>query len=117
MELKRINYSHNWNNKLLCTVFTTIRLRNDNKYKCGETYEVWCKGRKLYNVIIVEIIHFKLHQLKSHVAYIDTGYNLEQTREVIYTMYKNKSIDFNTQDFSLIIQQRVKAQEQQSKLF
>ena len=31
-----INFSYNWNSKLNCSAFTTIRVKNDKKYRIGK---------------------------------------------------------------------------------
>lgn len=39
-EQNKISFSSNWNNKLTCRYFTTIRIHNPNFYKLNEFYEI-----------------------------------------------------------------------------
>jgi hypothetical protein len=105
-----IDFSYNWNRKLDCSIsFTTIRLRNDNKYKVGEEFYINLKEHKrntnkgLYR--IADIRHFKLNNLNPFVTYLDTGYNVSDCKNLIVTMYKNCTppINWETQDLSLIL--------------
>lgn len=38
---RSIKFSYNWNQKLNCKAFTTIRIHNDGKYVVGEIYNVY----------------------------------------------------------------------------
>ena len=42
----KITFSSNWNNKLACRYFTTIRLHNPNLYKVNEFYEIILRKSK-----------------------------------------------------------------------
>ena len=35
---QNLNFSYNWNNKLECSAFTTIRLRNDDRYNLNAVF-------------------------------------------------------------------------------
>jgi len=41
-----IKFSQNWNGKLHCKYWTTIRLWNQNKYKAGGLYRIYWKERR-----------------------------------------------------------------------
>ena len=45
----------------------------------------------------------KLHQINEYIARIDTGYSADECQNIIRTMYKNKRIDWNTQDLALCL--------------
>ncbi len=103
-----IKYSYNWNNKLNCISWSTIRLRNDKKYQKGDLYENILVDRKQKAVLtkkakIVNICHFTLDKMTEAMAQLDTGYSLPEAKKIISTMYKNKNIDFATQHFSFIV--------------
>jgi hypothetical protein len=107
--MENLIFHHNWNNKLHCYVFTTIRLRNDAKYKIGARYKVILRIGEKQNTMgvfeVVDIRHVLLQNLPSYVAYTDTGYNVHETRKIITTMYKNKipSINWCMQELSIIL--------------
>lgn len=92
-----INFSHNWNAKLFGRCFTTIRLANNYKYQVGTCYQIQLNGKDIGLGNIIDIKIFKLEQLNTFMAAIDTGYNLPTCKEIILTVYKNKNIDWSTQ--------------------
>lgn len=105
-----IDFTYNWNHKLDCSIaFTTIRLRNDYKYKAGVELFVNLKEKNtntnkgLYRV--ADVRHFKINQLNPFITYLDTGYNVTECKTLIQTMYKNCTppINWETQDLSLIL--------------
>ena len=111
-----IKFTHNWNKKLTCTFFTTLRLENKNKYKVDETYEIRLMHKGRYtphgHAQITEIRTLKLHQLNNFICGLDSGYSIEETVNLIYTMYKNSVTDFEKQKFFLILLKRVEPQKQ-----
>ncbi|MCF8359246.1 MAG: hypothetical protein K9H26_10835 [Prolixibacteraceae bacterium] len=118
--MNRINFSYNWNKKLDCNVFSTIRLWNPAKYYEGAEVDIWENSRKpaLFRgrgrLLIVS--KFKLHQLKPAAAWLDTGYSLEETRNILRKMYFGKVPDVEKQDFAYIIIEKIKEKPQQQKL-
>jgi len=98
-----INFSHNWNAKLFGKAFTTIRLANNYKYQVGTRYLITLGGKHIGPGFIRDIKVFKLNQLTEFMAFVDTGYNLETSKEIILKMYKNKNIDWQTQQLMYIL--------------
>ena len=100
--MKTINFSYNWNNKLDCKAFTTLRLSNRNKYKIGETYAVNLKSKFIKNAQIIDIKTIWLHQINDYITYLDTGYNKEECINIIKKMYKSVDFTKTKMDFILI---------------
>lgn len=100
-----IDFSYNWNGKLNCKSFTTIRLRNDMKYVVGERYRLKIKGERLGGVEILAIKHFYLRELNEFIARIDTGYSKDECEKIIRRMYS--SVDFEKLQLSLILLRRL----------
>lgn len=98
--MKEIKFSYNWNNKLECLSFTTIRPKSD-KYKVGEVYQINLKGQSKGTATIAEIKEFKLEKINEFIARLDTGYSREKCIEIISTMYKNQDVSKMT--FQLIL--------------
>ena len=98
-----INFTHNWNSKLFCKCFTTIRLKNDYKYQVGRTYHIQLGGKDIGPGVIAAISDFKLSGLNNFMAQIDTGYSVEAAKQVILTMYKNRGLNWDTQLLSFIL--------------
>lgn len=105
----QITFNYNWNKKLNNDAFTTIRLRNDKKFRVGETYYIDLndKNRKIsFGVAIIhDIKYFTIDKLNSFISYLDTGYNVDECKRIIETMYKNSvpPINWSTQELSLIL--------------
>lgn len=109
-----ITFVHNWNNKLDCDAFTTIRLRNDSKFRIGFKYFIDLKENN-HNTNkgltrCADLRHFKIRDLNSFVTYLETGLNLKEGSELIARFYKNYNppINWETQDLSLILLVKVK---------
>lgn len=98
--MKRVYFSHNWNNKLDCKDFTTLRLSNDNKYVVGEVYEIWHKegkeNRCIGEAVLKSKRKFHASKINQFIAYLDTGYSADETKKIIQRMYKkeNPLMDF-----------------------
>lgn len=102
--MKEIVFSYNWNNKLGCKAFTTIRL--SESYKPGEEYKVILsvKGKtpEVQGVArIIEIKKFFLDQINEFISQLDTGYTKYECVNIIKRMYPNA--DWTKQKLSLIL--------------
>jgi hypothetical protein len=104
--MRQISFSYNWNKKLDCDAFTTIRLYQPEKYCIGEQYEIQLKKEKLFEGVIVDVKKFMLKDLSNFVAYLDTGYSKENCQSIIQKMYSK--VDFTTQPLSLILIHKIK---------
>jgi hypothetical protein len=104
--MRVISFSYNWNKKLDCEAFTTIRLFQPGKYVVGEQYEIQLKKVKLFEGVIIDVKKFMLKDINNFIAYLDTGYSKENCQSIITSMYKK--VDFNTQPLSLILIHKVK---------
>lgn len=98
-----LSFTHNWNGKLFCSCFSTIRLRNDPRYYVGAEFDVQLKKQSLGLGVIRSITHFKLPRLNESMARLDTGYDAHEARQLIHTMYKNRVFDWGAQELSFIV--------------
>jgi hypothetical protein len=103
--METIRFGYNWNNKLTNKAFTTLRLHNPRKYQRGAKYLIDCKGQTRGVAVLHEIRTFTLASLNEFITYLDTGYNVPETVKLLQTMYKNKGIEWQTQqlDFCLLV--------------
>lgn len=104
--MNKINFSYNWNNKLGCNVFTTLRLHNPNKYKKGETYQIFLKDEDMGSCEIVGIMTIPFGGITEFSARLDTGYSLKECRKIIKRMYKHVEDDMLF-DFILLSKMKV----------
>lgn len=114
-------FSYNWNKKLGCDYFTTLRLNNPAKYAVGNQHKlllyekgVW-RDYGIVEVVAVRVI--RIHQLNEFICGLDTGYGVDETKDILYKMYKDKVKDINQADFALVLLRKVKTKPSQDKLF
>lgn len=101
MNYEILNFSYDWNKKLYCNFFTTIRLENPNKYSTGKKYRIFLKNLHIKDAEIVEIKTIKIDKINNFIAGIDTGYNIETCIEIIKKMYPKSN--WNTQKIYFIL--------------
>ena len=101
MSTTNINFSYNWNNKLNCKAFTTIRLKNSKKYQIGKEFKILLKKELLKSAVIEDIRTIYLNQINEFIAHLDTGYSAHETKNIIKKMYSK--INLETQPFSFIL--------------
>lgn len=117
---EKLNFSSNWNKKLDCDVFSTIRLYNPRVHFIGRNVEIWDNSgnRRIFKghgeYIMCE--PFFLNQLKEANARLDTGYSLAETKAIIQKMYKDKNIEVNQTRFAYILVKKVKKTPNQQSL-
>lgn len=104
--MSQIEFSRNWNNKLNCFVFTTIRPSNPNRYVLSQTYDILLNKSKLKQCKIIKINRVTGDKLTDYVCYLDTGYDSQATRQILSRMYSNQ--DINTMSFDIIFLQTIK---------
>lgn len=104
--MKSIYFNYNWNNKLDCKAFTTMRLSGN--YNVGDLVEIKLKNKMHSFGKIVDAKCFKLKDINNFIAYLDTGYDKIECKKILEKMYKNKNIDWITQNiyFYLICKNR-----------
>ena len=101
MEALNISFSYNWNNKLDCNAFTTIRLFQPDKHKVDMPVSCILKGAKKCDGSIKKVKVFLLAEMTDYMAWLDTGYDKEKTIKIIKRMYS--SVDFNTKQLAFIL--------------
>ena len=107
--MKKINFSYNWNNKLDCNSYTTIRLANKTKYKRGEVYQINLKDKKHHEAKILGITSVQsIYHISEFIARIDTGYSAREAIGIIEKMYSKKRLNLRTQPFYVILLEKKK---------
>ncbi len=108
-----IKFSYNWNKKLDCHAFTTIRLYNPGKHFKGQSVRMLLNGNPIGEGLIHDVSTFYLSKINSFMAFIDTGYSVEETIGIIKKMYPK--IDFTTTKMVMIL--IVKEEKKTADLF
>lgn len=65
----KINFSYNWNNKLNCNYFTTLRL--SDAHSVGSKYAICLKGKQIGTGEIMAKKYLKLNQINDFIGYLD----------------------------------------------
>lgn len=102
--MQLINFNHNWNKKLDCDCFTTLRL--SKKYEVGEYVEIKFKNETKFIGKIIGKKRFKLHNINEYIARLDTGYSAKECQDTLKNMYKNKNVDWLEQNIYFYLIQR-----------
>lgn len=102
----RLDFSTNWNNKLDCQCFTTLRL--SGRLKVGAIVEVWEKNtfRGEHRVLDKKRLD-SIGLISDWLAYLDTGYNGDETRAIIKRMH-GKITKWDEQPIYYYLLQKVK---------
>lgn len=101
-----LKFSTNWNNKLFCPCFTSIR--PSTRWQKGMTVTVTLNGDALYDAFIIDRRDYRKSQLSEFVARLDTGYSLDEMLEILHKMYPTSTA---TTPFGLLLLGRVKGSE------
>jgi hypothetical protein len=96
-----IPFSYNWNNKLDCHAFTTIGLYNPDTHKQGTKVNAVLKGMSKGTGVIVDVKPFLLQNLNPYMSYLDTGYAVQECKNIINTMYPK--VDFTKKQLAFIL--------------
>jgi len=101
-----LNFSYNWNNKLDCKAFTTLRL--SDRFSVGDKVQINLKKKEHSKGIIIDKRIIVLDNINNYIAYIDTGYDKEECKEILKKMYKNKDIDWETKPIFFYLIKKIK---------
>ena len=106
--MNTIKYSFNWNNKLFCIAWSTIRLYNEKKYKIGEIYNHVLVNKKDNPILtkpgkLLYYYFFSIKDMTEAIALLDTGYTKEEAIKMLKIMYKNKNINWENQKLSFMV--------------
>lgn len=97
-----IHFSNNWNGKLNCEFFTTIRLKKD-KYVPGRRYEIYLRDTLAFEATIYDIKQIRLADITEYVARTDMGLTGYDCRQFFREQYADKNINWDTQILQYIL--------------
>lgn len=102
-----LKFSTNWNNKLNCKCFTTVRLYDPNRHFQYKDFIVELKKGNIYEKIgifkVMDIATGLLSEIPSHICYLDTGYGKVEFIKIFENMYKNSSIDIHNATLCVMV--------------
>lgn len=100
-QAKDLSFKTNWNNKLNCNAFTTIRL--SEYWRKGDSVNIILKGVLMAKGDILDVKGFTIDKLNSFISYLDSGYDIDEFKKIIKTMYKEKNIDWTKQKLKMLL--------------
>lgn len=103
--MEKLEFSTNWNNKLDCKCFTTIRIYNQSKHFRGNQFEVFLQKKFRNKVLVLGTILTTLEQLSDYVCYLDTGYSKVETLAIFKKMYP--LVDYKKQKICILLLQKI----------
>jgi hypothetical protein len=93
MSKLKLSFSKNWNRKLYCDYFTTIRKvsdKNENFYTEGQEYEVYNGDFKTgITCVCTKVERTRLVYVSDALLSVDTGMDAEDSRKMFEKMYKD----------------------------
>lgn len=98
--MEDLKFSTNWNNKLDCKAFTTLRLPNQ-KYAIGKEFNITLNGVSKGTGVIHSIKLIAYQDINEYIARIDTGYSAKECKDILRKMYPN--VDFTVQKLAFIL--------------
>lgn len=111
-----LKFSYNWNHKLDCHAFTTIRIFQPAKHIAGEKVRLLLKDQEIGNATIKSINTFFINQLNPFMSYVDTGYSPQECEAIIRKMYPKIDLGITRLAMLLIVKDEIK-KPQQPQLF
>ena len=111
--MKDVLFSHNWNNKLNCTYFTTLRM--SDRLNKGDFVRIMLKATVTGYGYVVEKKRTSMGALKGNdfICGLDTGYTPAETPGILRTMYKGKEIQDDTPLFLYLIRYETKEEKKE----
>lgn len=94
--VKEFNFIENFNNKLDCNLFSTIRLHDDSR-KIGDKYVILLNRVVKGLAILNNIKTLTLKELDDFTCLIDTGSDKDETIKLIQSIYSERDINWDTQ--------------------
>lgn len=102
--MKTLTFTYNWNNKLNCKAFTSIRV--SEAYQAGDQYKIILRESKDIHVMgvaeVISVRDFYIEQLNEFMSYLDTGYSVEQCEQIIRRMHPKVDFDRTRLRFLLL---------------
>lgn len=110
MQRNTLNFTTNWNGKLFTDFFTTFR-PNFPMYKIGARFDAVLNSTQSFGEVeVIEKKLMKLSDVNEFIARLDTGYDAENFKKLIRTIYKTKFEDIDNLQFCLLLLKKIKKQ-------
>ena len=112
---ERLEFEENYNGKLNCQCFTTIRLHHPVKNAVGAIKQIYLKGVWKGNARIMHAATITLDRINLPMAKLDTGLSPEECRKKIRFLYRNRpGIHWETQLLDYMVLEYLKESREPS---
>lgn len=111
LSMKSVKFNRNWNNKLSCKYFTTLRVHNPSKYETGSTHRIRLLVKSTGSFVTVgqaRVMNVRRHSLLSlddYICGLDTGLSLVDTRKLISEAYPD--LKASTMAIDLVLYKKI----------
>jgi hypothetical protein len=85
--MPHLNFTRNWNNKLSCGQFTTIRRHRSDLHE-GMDLDIMLDGRRLYLANIPRITTQPFRNIPQITVMTDTGYDYTDSLEIFRRFFR-----------------------------
>ncbi len=114
--MQKLEFSTNWNGKLDCKCFTTIRIYNPQKHYRGAKFDVFLKSLYKAKVEVLSASVMNITDLTDFVCYLDTGYSRAETISILQKMYAR--IDLKNTPIAIVLLKKIEQPKpKQTELF
>lgn len=101
-EIKEMQFKKNFNYKLYCECFTTIRLHY-GQYQVGQVVKVMNGNTFFGTAKILDIKTFHLDKLPSITSFVDMGVDAETGRKILTQMYTYDLVQHYESKFAILL--------------
>lgn len=101
-----LKFSYNWNNKLNCNFFTTIR-KDNPLFQSNEVFNIIVNDNTVFTAKILHVFHCTVASLTECQCLHDTGYSKAETRAILSKMHHIDMTEIDNFMIALIYLARV----------
>ena len=114
---ERLEFEDNFNNKLNCQCFTTIRIHQPVRNAIGAVKQVYLKGVWKGNARIIHATTITMDRINLPMAKLDSGLMPEECRRLIRNLYRNRpGINWEAQQLDYLLLEYIN-ESKEPKLF
>ena len=114
---ERLEFEENFNGKLNCRCFTTIRLHHPVRNAIGAVKQIYLKGIWKGNAKILQASTITLDRINLPMAKLDSGLMPEECRRLIRNLYRNRpGINWEVQQLDYLLLEYIN-ESKEPKLF
>lgn len=95
---REVHFTKDWNNKLSCEYFTTIR-KFPTSYVEGEYYKVYVNKVHSFNAKLMSVEIAVIAELPAGLICVDTGYSLNES----YKLFRSFGIDTTSVEVNCVV--------------